>query len=239
MFLEVGGLEEVEIEFETLTKNKEQLDRIVKWAKTWVFPRAADFSAREPLYWDPRSGIKTSTWSGRRDLWRDPDGEEPDAYGEDTDAELELDEVDYEDYYEEQDDADEGSSLASSDWPYDSPGPDGATVASDTVDEAANAVESSPRDSSSTEVDEAEEDVSFESSSHNEEYHPPDVVEDDEDVIDSIELQYDEEETSSSEVDEGGDEAPPTAPLLLESNEQDYYVVSMTWRKARSRTMDT
>ena len=238
MFLEVGGLEEVELEFETLTKNKEQLDRIMEWAKTWVFPRAADFTGREPLYWDPRPGIKTSKWSGRRDLWRDPDGDEPDAYGEETDAELELDELDYEDYYEEEDNADEGSSLASGDWPYDNPGQDGVADPSETGDETATAIESSSQpDSSSTEVEEG--DIDSDGPTLHEDYHPPDVVEDDGDVVNSIEQQFDEEETTSSDMDEADEASPPAAPLLLESNEQDYYVVSMIWRKGPSRTLDT
>ena len=54
----IQGLEEFELELETLIQKREQMDGIVERAKKWIFPLKED----KFLRWDHGAGIKESRW---------------------------------------------------------------------------------------------------------------------------------------------------------------------------------
>jgi hypothetical protein len=54
----IQGLEEFELELETLIEKREQMDGIVERAKKWIFPLKED----KFLRWDDGAGIKESRW---------------------------------------------------------------------------------------------------------------------------------------------------------------------------------
>jgi hypothetical protein len=54
----IQGLEEFELELETLIQKREQMDGIVERAKKWIFPLKED----KFLRWDDGAGIKESRW---------------------------------------------------------------------------------------------------------------------------------------------------------------------------------
>jgi hypothetical protein len=54
----IQGLEEFELELETLIQKREQMDGIVERAKGWIFPLKGD----KFLRWDDGAGIKESRW---------------------------------------------------------------------------------------------------------------------------------------------------------------------------------
>jgi hypothetical protein len=54
----IRGLEEFELEMETVVDKKGQMDGIVERAKRWIFPLKED----KFLSWDSRTGLKESSW---------------------------------------------------------------------------------------------------------------------------------------------------------------------------------
>lgn len=54
----IQGLEELELELETLVEKREQMDGIVERAKKWIFP----LKENKFLIWDDGAGIKESCW---------------------------------------------------------------------------------------------------------------------------------------------------------------------------------
>jgi hypothetical protein len=217
----VCGLEELEIEFETLSILKEvELDPIITFAKRWEFP----LMGNGVLGWDKGSGLREYTWTGSKLLRGELDEPIFDLF-EDTpenmsegDHDFGTDSPAYESgsTYEYSDWGDEPSSFAEQEGNAltNVAGPSHAASALQLHDDEDNSSHPAPEALSNSQ--EPTQPVI---------YAPPQI-------LDADDAQEVEDQASASF--EQAEAVQPAIPLLaLESNVQDYYVVSMIWRKRK------
>lgn len=235
----VHGLEELEIEFETLKVLKEdEMDPIVAFAKQWQFP----LMKGGVLEWDEASGIRESTWTGSK-LLRSRFDESMFNFDEDN-----PDNMSYA-IQESRPDSSAygtGSTYEYSDWEDDPPSfaEQGDGLADNMEHTHSTTAFQRGEASSHTEHNLDEQDVASErddwidqpEATANEQhltetivYEPPQIIDlDDDDGI------GDELPAHADLSAHDAQDPPATAPLLaLESNVQDYYVVSMIWRRRK------
>lgn len=270
-FEHIKGLQELELEFETLRDNKDQMDRIVTFAKQWQFP----LENEGVLTWHQASGVKTSKWTGSKLLRGENDDNDLALYGERPDGGFGFDDVDMDyqpDIGDDGDDVgyDSDPTYEYSDWEaemeevgelaeggvvyeiqnnrLDDPewnalqaeqmnNPrsqeqvsnhgghvNSPSAFSDMEQAVCNRNESLQEVATSAEADAVTESIAYE---------PPNMIDGDTDAMETQPTNVTLEET----LDDLSQPQLPVAvetvvPLLaLESNEQEYYVVSMTWRK--------
>jgi hypothetical protein len=239
----VHGLEELEIEFETLRIFKDiAMDPIVAFAKQWEFP----LIRRGVLVWDEASGIRESTWTGSK-LLRGEFNESVSEFYEDD-----PDNVSYADDESRPDSPtyETGSTYEFSDWEDDPPSfAEQEDLSADIMSPAYPAAASQLHDGGSDgehtldQQDTASEHDDWtnrrEAAANNQEingsviYEPPQII--DADDTHAIEDQL---SAGADPAANDGQDPQATVPLLaLESNVQEYYVVSMIWRK-RKRGID-
>lgn len=217
----VCGLEELEIEFETLSILKEvELDPIITFAKRWEFP----LMGNGVLGWDKGSGLREYTWTGSKLLRGELDEPIFDLF-ENTpenmsegDHDFGTDSPAYESgsTYEYSDWGDEPSSFAEQEGNAltNVAGPSHAASALQRHDDEDNSSHPAPEALSNGQ--EPTQPVI---------YAPPQI-------LDADDAQEVEDQASASF--EQAEAVQPAIPLLaLESNVQDYYVVSMIWRKRK------
>lgn len=217
----VYGLEELEIEFETLGTLKEvELDPIIAFAKRWQFPLMGNGA----LEWDKGSGLREYTWTGSKLLRGELDELMFDIFEDTPEIMSEGDRGSGTDSpaYET------GSTYEYSDW-----GDEPSSFAEQEEDALTNIA--GPSHAVSTlQLHDDEDDSSHpapEALPNGQEptqsviYAPPQI-------FDADDAQEVEDQASASF--EQAEAVQPAMPLLaLESNVQDYYVVSMVWRKRK------
>ena len=236
----VHGLEELEIEFETLSSLKElEMDPIVKFAKRWQFP----LMRKGVLEWDEASGIREYTWTGSKLLRGEFDRSMFGFYEHDID---DLNEADHESgsdilAYET------ASAYEYSDWEDNSPSfadQESSEVLPEDIEHA------HPAAASELEINDS--DIEHSSNLYDVTrrqndavdsgdlvggremtgpvtYEAPQII----DAIDAYEIASQSPDDAQAPEDDGHDEQPVLQLLALESNVQDYYVVSMIWRKRK------
>ncbi len=246
----IEGLEEFELELETLIDNKDQMDRIVAFAKEWEFPYRDEgiFAFHE------ESGVKTSTWMGSKLLRNEHDNgdyEFDDLYEPEMD-DIEVDDEDpaydsistyeYSDYAVDAADAADTEALNALETSLEVLGEEDSERAEHSYISPEPSVLEEATSPASLEQPPIEQDASSETSSVFSDaedtteapafYAPPHIIDEDEndDVEDRSTESEDEAEMSQSQSSPAQAQAS-TGPLLLESNEQGYYVVSMIFRK--------
>ena len=234
----VHGLEELEIEFETLKSLKElEMDPIVKFAKRWQFP----LMRKGVLEWDEASGIREYTWTGSKLLKGEFDESMFDFYEHERDN---LNEADHESgsdvlAYET------ASAYDYSDWEDNSPSfaEQQDVLAEDMEHAHPTAASELENDDSDTEhssnnydaTREQNDTVDSEDLAGDQEttgpvtHEAPQII----DAVDAYETASQSPDNAETLEDDGHDERPTLQLLALESNMQDYYVVSMIWRKKK------
>ena len=235
----VNGLEELEIEFETLRVLKEvEMDSIVSFAKQWKFPLMRDGF----LEWDEASGLKESTWTGSKLLRGELDEPIFDFYEDipdnmsEANHEPRLDSPAYEtgstyeysDWEEEPPSfAEQEEALAEIIWHANLPAASPLHTSCSDMEHPLEQQEAAREDRAQTDLPEAAADDRDMTGTVI--YEPPQII----DAVDTHEI--DEQSPARAEAPaDGRQDHEPALPLLaLESNVQDYHVVSMMWRKRR------
>ena len=213
----VYGLEEVEFEFETLRSLKElEMDPIVAFAKRWQFP----LMGQGVLEWDQGSGIRESTWTGSRLLRGEDDESVPDDYADEADNfneaddEFGSDNIAYEaGYSHEYSDLGDGApSLREQDYALAREAEHVYAATVSEVEEGGSDTEHRSNHCDSARGHEAAQMMAV----------------DDADELD------DQSPGLAEAPGDARQDGQPVLPLLaLESNMQEYYVVSMIWRKRK------
>jgi hypothetical protein len=217
----VHGLEELEIEFETLSTLKEtELDPIIAFAKRWQFP----LMGNGVLEWDKGFGLREYTWTGSKLLRGEFDESMFGLYEDTTEN---MSEADH-DFGTDSPGYETGSTYEYSDWEDEPPS------FAEREEEAVTNIAGPSHTASAIQLHDDEDDGShpaLEALPNDQEptqpaiYAPPQI-------LDADDAQEVEDQVSASP--EQAEALQSAIPLLaLESNVQDYYVVSMVWRKRK------
>jgi len=217
----VHGLEELEIEFETLSTLKEtELDPIIAFAKRWQFP----LMGNGVLEWDKGFGLREYTWTGSKLLRGEFDES---IFGLYEDTTENMGEADH-DFETDSPGYETGSTYEYSDWEDEPPS------FAEREEEAVTNIAGPSHTASAIQLHHDEDDGShpaLEALPNDQEptqpaiYAPPQI-------LDADDAQEVEDQVSASP--EQAEALQSAIPLLaLESNVQDYYVVSMVWRKRK------
>jgi len=217
----VHGLEELEIEFETLSTLKEtELDPIIAFAKRWQFP----LMGNGVLEWDKGFGLREYTWTGSKLLRGEFDES---IFGLYEDTTENMGEADH-DFGTDSPGYETGSTYEYSDWEDEPPS------FAEREEEAVTNIAGPSHTTSAIQLHHDEDDGShpaLEALPNDQEptqpaiYAPPQI-------LDADDAQEVEDQVSASP--EQAEALQSAIPLLaLESNVQDYYVVSMVWRKRK------
>jgi hypothetical protein len=238
----VRGLEELEIEFETLTVFKEvEMDPIVTFAKQWQFPLMRE----GVLEWDEASRVRQSTWTGSKLLRGELDESMFGFYEDNLDS---LDSIRDADHGSRPDspDYDTGSTYEFSDW-EDAPSSlvEQEYSSADIVGHSYSATTSQLRQAGSdAEQTSVQQEPMTELSSPT---NPTEMIADEQEMTGPVLYEppqifdaddnpgiEDELPTIADAAADNMQDLQPSLPLLaLESNVQDYYVVSLIWRKRK------
>jgi hypothetical protein len=216
----VCGLEELEIEFETPSPLKEViLDSIITFAKKWEFP----LMGNGVLEWDKGSGLRDYTWAGSK-VFEDESDESMSDFFED--APENISEGDH-DSGTDNLACESGSTYEYSGW-GDEPSSFGEQEGNALTNiagasHAASALQLHDEDNSSHLAPEAL--PNGQEPTQPVIYAPPQI-------LDADDAQEVEDQASASF--EQAEAVQPAMPLLtFKSKFQDYYVVSMIWRKRK------
>jgi hypothetical protein len=235
----VHGLEELEIEFETLRVFKEvEMDPIVTFAKQWQFPLMRE----GVLEWDEASGVRQSTWTGSKLLRGELDESMFDFHEDNLDS---MSDADHESRPDSPD-YDTGSTYEFSDWEDEPPSlAEQGYASADMMGHGYSATASQLREAGSDAehtsdqqdpVTELNNPINQPEVTPDEQemtgpvlYEPPQII----DVDDNHGIEDEWPTITDAAADIMQDPQSAFPLLALESNVQDYYVVSLSWRKRK------